>query len=351
MNRRDFLKATAATPLLAGLSMAAFPTKARAESQLTLATTGGSWGNGIYTSFVTERGLDLSPARAQEIESVSATKLIAQCSTPPYSVLANSDADALLIAQNGCARDYDLDIVTNYKDIFRAAVMPETNGLRHWYAPFSLAIWGIGYNSKNVASAPSEFMDLWTEKYRGRVGIPAYGWRGIYIFHSVNKLLGGTEENVEPGIEAFGELVRKQKAVIVENMDQGLNLLQSGEIDAMPFPNGRCFTLQRKGVPIEFAFVPGAFLSRGGMVVAAHTEFAADAMRIVNASLSPEGQVSFTKKFLYPPANKKAELPTDMAHYAVKEEQLERVAQLDLLRINELRSVHLDQWNRKVLGG
>lgn len=349
MDRRSFLQSASATSLLSALGVSV-PRHVHAEAQLTLATTGGSWGNGIYSSFVTEPGLKLVIARAQELESISAAKLIAQCATSPYSVLANSDADALVIAQNGCARNYDLDIVTNYKDIFSTAVLPPTRGLQHWYAPFSLAIWGVGYNTSKVA-APKSFMDLWTERYKGRVGIPAYGWRGLYIFHSVNQMLGGNEDNIRPGIDAFGELVRKQKAVIVENMDQGMNLLQSGEIDAMPFPNGRCFMLQRKGIPIGFAFVPGSFLSRGGMVIAANSQFAADANRIVNASLDPAAQVSFTSKFHYAPANRKSKLPADMAHYAVNEKQLENVAKLDLIKINELRSRHLEEWNRKVLGG
>jgi putative spermidine/putrescine transport system substrate-binding protein len=348
MKRRAFLEASSVTALATlGAGLFSSP-RAFAESQLTIATTGGSWGAGILSSFITEPGLGLKPARAQEIESVSATKLIAQCDNPPFSLLANGDADALLIAQGGCAADYDLSIVTNYKDIFPATVLPPANGLKHWYAPFSLAIWGIGYNTKSQP-APKTFLDLWSDKYKGKIGLPAYGWRGLYVFHSVNKLLGGSEENIKPGIDAFSDLVKKNKAVMVENMDQGLNLFTSGEIDAMPFPNGRCFTLQQKGLPIGFSFVGGSILSRGGMVIAGKTAFSADANRIVNASLDPAAQVSFTKKFLYPPANRKAVLPPDMAHYAVNEKQLETVAQLDLIKINLLRSVHLAEWNKRVL--
>ena len=46
---------------------------------------------------------------------------MANCGTPPFSSLAVLQAEANFLALGGCLEDYNLDIVTNYKDIVDTA--------------------------------------------------------------------------------------------------------------------------------------------------------------------------------------------------------------------------------------
>jgi ABC-type Fe3+ transport system substrate-binding protein len=88
---------------------------------------------------------------------------------------------------------------------------------------------GLVYNTKE-ASKPASYQDLLNPKYKGRVGIPTYGWVGNSWLQVLNKTLGGNEDNVDPGIKFLAELVRKNEAVIIENTDAALKAFTREEI-------------------------------------------------------------------------------------------------------------------------
>jgi ABC-type thiamine transport system substrate-binding protein len=72
---------------------------------------------------------------------------------------------------------------------------------------------------------------------------------------------------------------------------------------------------------------------------------------LVNASFTPEYQLIMSKRLRYPPANKTAVLPPDMAAMAITEKQLENTVRLDWVTINASRGENLEKWNKQVLGG
>jgi putative spermidine/putrescine transport system substrate-binding protein len=135
--------------------------------------------------------------------------------------LAVLQAEANFLALGGCLQDYDLDICTNYKDIIDSAKEPPRGPLKNWFSPFVLIVMGLVYNTKE-ASKPASYQDLLNPKYKGRVGIPAYGWVGNSWLQVLNKTLGGDEDNVDPGIKFLAELVKKNDAVVIENTDAAL---------------------------------------------------------------------------------------------------------------------------------
>jgi putative spermidine/putrescine transport system substrate-binding protein len=77
-----------------------------------------------------------------------------------------------------------------------------------WYGSIVMLVWGLTYNTKQ-ASKPVSFQDMWDPKYRGKVGIPAYGWYGMMFLHEINRMLGGTEAHVSKGLAAMADLVKK----------------------------------------------------------------------------------------------------------------------------------------------
>ena len=40
----------------------------------------------------------------------------------------------MLLAEGGCVADYDLDIVTNYKDVLNLSKEPPRKGLKNYFA-------------------------------------------------------------------------------------------------------------------------------------------------------------------------------------------------------------------------
>src|ERR1700722_1628569 len=75
--------------------------------------------------------------------------------------------------------------------------------------------------------------DLLNPKYKGRVGIPTYGWVGNSWLQVLNKTHGGDEDNVDPGIKFLAELVKKNEAVIIENTDATMKGFTRKEIVIM----------------------------------------------------------------------------------------------------------------------
>ena len=131
---------------------------AGAEDAFTIASTGGSWGDGLKQAYVLkadfEKRFNAQVSYAHMIDSVIATKVIAQCGNPPYTVSgAHGEAEAILMADGSCVEPYDLNIVTNYKDIYETARLPSRRGMDAWWASFMMLVFGLTYNTKEAGEA------------------------------------------------------------------------------------------------------------------------------------------------------------------------------------------------------
>jgi putative spermidine/putrescine transport system substrate-binding protein len=327
---------------------------ARAEEKFTIASTGGSWQEGVKQAFVDAPGLEakfkLPIAMSGQIESVAVAKILAQPDNPPYSVSSHGDPEAILLADKGLLMSYDDSVLANYKNIYPAATQPPRDGLGAWYGSVLMLVWGLAYNTKEAAK-PATWQDMWNPKYKGRVGLPAYGWYGMMFLHQINRMLGGTEADTSKGMAAIADLVKKNDAVLLENIDQTITAFQREEIVIGPFFNGRTLTLQNKGVPLDIVYPPQSVSLGAGFVILKTTKFPELSQAFVNASFDPGYQLIMAKKIGYPPANKTAPLPPELAPAAVTEKQLENCAKLDWVTINQYRGDNLDRWNKQVLGG
>lgn len=353
MTRRSFLYRTglsAASVLLAehGLMRPAW-----AEEKFTVASTGGSWGEGVRESFVAGPGFEaqqgVEVSYSHQLESVATSKIIAQCGNPPFSVSGHGEAEAILMADAECLSGYDLSIVTNYKNLYPTAKLPPRGGMDAYWGSFIMLVFSLTYNTKH-ASEPASFEDMLRSEYKDRIGIPAYGWYGMYWLHAFNKSLGGDENNISPGIEAAAKLVKEHGAIIIENVDQGMKAFTREEIVIAPFWNGRTFALQEQGVPVKMAYVPGTIQIGNGSVILKGSKFSEAAQHYVNNTLKGENQVGMTKRFRYPPSDSTYKLPAEMAHYALPSTAVDQVVSLDWATINAKRAEYLERWNKEVLG-
>jgi putative spermidine/putrescine transport system substrate-binding protein len=326
---------------------------AHAEENFTLASTGASWGEGLKASFIDapkfEEKNAVKVTQEFAIDSVFTAKAMASCGNPPFSSVAVLQAEANFLALGGCLQDYDLGICTNYKDIVDSAKEPPRGQLKHWFAPFALIIMGLVYNTKE-ASKPASYQDLLNPKYKGRVGIPAYGWVGNSWLQVLNKTLGGNEDNVDPGIKFLADLVKKNDAVVLENTDATLKAFTREEIVIMPFWNGRTFVLQNQGVPLDIEYIPGTMLVGNGFPILRGGKFIEKTNQFANTTMNGEYQIIMTKRFFYPPSNRSAKLPPDLAKYAFPADKEKNVVAIDYEKMNAHKSKYLDRWNKEVLG-
>lgn len=349
LSRRQLLKQAAVLIVLS--EMTGRPV--HAETTFTFGNLGGSWGDGMVKAF--SDGGRFTQKTKQTIQQLNApypvliARLLAQPNDPPYTVADLLDIEQFMAADAGVIQDYNLDIVTNYKDIYPTAVQPARNGLKHWCSSYTLPLVSLTYNTKYV-TRPTKWEDMWNAKYKGRIAIPDFGWYGQIWLNAVNKQLGGSETNLDPGIAAVAELVHKNNAIVLKTTEQAIRAFKSEQVLIMPYWNGRTSLLQDDGVPVEMAYVPGTIQLHNGLIITKKTPFAEAANEFVNNALDGDLQLQLTRMFKYPPANKTVKIPPELAKYAIPSGALDAVVPLDWAKINSQRVATLDRWNKEVLG-
>lgn len=346
ISRRTALAAMGSS-VVAGLALpvSAPWTPARAQGRpFTWAATGGTWGDTLKRVFVEPfaKAQGLEVTHSAQLESVAASKILASCGSPPFDVSNGPQADYDLLNDSKCLEAYDPAVVKNLGDIYPEAKEGD------FYAAFNILLFGMCWNTKQ-AKKPATFMDLLKADYKGLVGIPAYGWYGMAWLHALNKTLGGTEDNIDPGIAAVAEMVRKNKAVVVENADHGTRLMESGEVVIMPYWNGRTARLQEAKIPAAFEIVPGTVLVGSGFSVTKGGPYTKQAQALVQTTLEPEKQLEFTRWSKYPPSNKTVKLPPELEGISIPAGALEKTAKINWKKVNEHRSKYLERWNKEVL--
>ena len=347
-SRREIMKLFGITSATIALIEAGKVSPANAARDFVWATTGGSWGEHQEEIFV--KGGDfaklanVTPTHAFQLETVTASKIVAANGNTPYDVSNHGEAEVVMLKEAGLILPYKTALMPNYADVYDTAKMGD------YYASTSFLLFGLVWNSKEIAKEPTSFEELMKPEYSGRVGVPAFGWYGMYWLHGLNQALGGNEDNIAPGMKFAADLIKKNKAIIVENADHGKKLMGQGEIIINPFWNGISAQLQRDGVPTKFATVPGTLALGTGFLILKGTPYEDAANQFVNISLDPKLQVQFSTWNLYPPTNRKAVLPPELDDIKVTEAQLAKTAKLDWAKVVQHKAEYLKRWNEEVLG-
>lgn len=343
LSRRSILKAAGAG--LASTSMISLPHVGNAQGRpFTWASTGGTWGETIKRVFIDPfaQSQNLQPVHAAQLESVAMSKVLASCGNPPYDVSNGSQADFDLLNDSKCVEPLDPGIVKSLGEIYPEAKQGD------FYAAFNILLFGMTWNTKE-ASKPTSYKDLLLDKYKGRIGIPAYGWYGMPWLHAVNRELGGNEDDITPGITSIAEMVRKNKAIVIENADHGSRVMESGEVVIMPYWNGRTVRLQEAKIPAAFELVPGTVSVGSGFSITKGSQYVKQAQAFIEGTLDGARQLEFSKWSKYPPANRTVKLPPELEGIAIPAGALEKAAKLNWKKVNDYRSKYLERWNKEVL--
>lgn len=349
IERRDFLKyaATIGGGLLMGGGIP-LPRTASAKTKFTLGRVGGSWGEGLKKVFVEGSGFkekfDLDVEYSVQMPSVAVTKAITYKESPVFDAMDSyPPGTAKILAAGALMPELDLNMLTNYEDIVPQG---KTGNYAVGYC-FTNQV--LAYNTKYV-KRPESYHDLWNPKYKGHVGIPAYGWVGNYFLHAINKFLGGTEDNTMLAIEALADLMKKQKPIVADTVDLVKKLFHREELWIMPFWDGRTHQLIDEGVPVDFVWHKDFLSLTQEFAVMKNTKIPKICMEFVNLSLDPKVQVEFMKIFKYSPTNRKCKIPKELEKNMVSEKDMEKAAKIDWIKVMEHVEKNLELWNKHVLG-
>ena len=183
----------------------------------------------------------LVPSESQDIVA----QIKAAQGYSPFDAMPNGEPPHLTAIRDGYIQKVDPAKLSNYGKVF-----PEFIAKSGGYGvPASYSLIGLAYNEKMLKTPPKAWTDLWSQEYRGKVGIPrASSNLGLGVLAIAAKVFGGSEDRLEPGWAKLQEL----KPLVGRSPTQLLQMLEREEIAIAPIWNNDAAGAAAKGLPVKF---------------------------------------------------------------------------------------------------
>lgn len=281
--------------------------------------------NSVKVTFVPASGADgLAKAMAREVDVIHADM-----------------AWAYRGEAQGAFEKLDPKIVPNLAALFPKARFSEYGVITNF------GQYGISYNPKEVAPAPTSWLDLWNPKYDGAVTTSGFDAANIELLVLMARLNGGSEDNIDPGFVKMAEL-GKHITVFYNQHAQLLDLFRNQEVVMARWLRGRVDWANKQGVPLKFvAPKEGAI----GLVSTVHvvkgrpnTELA---MKFVNHLLGAKSQKAYATDLDYTPARAGLDLSGIDVPYG--EEAVSSLLIADWKKIVPKMDAWKERWEKQVV--
>ena len=356
-SRRQFLKTTlGAAGTMAGASYGLnFLTPKIAEAKqvdLNFLFAGGTWKKWFEQSFTMPFAKE-NNCKIIISSGDSASQMVrvrAEKGNPSFDFIHVQQINAMQLGSVGLLEEWTNENIPNLKDVHPAFKNP-------YHAGKVVAPYGLAYNTKTSSKDVTSWYDLWDPAFKGKVGIPKWPWVGETWFNAVNKVFGGTEANISPGIEKCRQLVKENKAVILDSVEHTKNLFVSGEIWIAPYYTARTNQAIKAGAPLNFVYPKEGGLGWyfGTAIIKGRPEENRQmAFQFANYTLDPQKQLAFSTLCGYPPTNTKAMamLPADRKDLFLTPEQMDNLGKIkiDYVKMLENSDKAGERWNKEVLG-
>ncbi|HXF81540.1 MAG TPA: extracellular solute-binding protein, partial [bacterium] len=312
---------------------------------------GGTWKEyfeRIYARpFEKERGVRVVFSVGDSGQQIS--RVIAERANQRFDMIHIHQYAAAQLNELGLLVPPDPRVVTHLRDVDEAFRFPFFVG--KVLAPFGLAV-----NTKRAPKKVTSWKDLWDPAFAGKVAVPKWEWVGNTWFYAVNRVWGGTETNIDPGIAKCRELVRANRAVIMNNVEHGIALLTNEETWIQPFYTARTEQARDAGAPVEFVFPAEGGLNwtfNLGIIKGRSAASTTLAQEFLNSTLEPVRQAQFGILTGYPPTNRRAQaLLPRTSNVLLTPEQMANLGKMrfDIKAMLENRDRHAERWNKEVLG-
>lgn len=181
-----------------------------------------------------------------------------------------------------------------------------------------LVIWcyGLCYNTKLVAQAPTKWRDLWDPRFKGKAAInEALLEQTVQM---VNMAWNGRTTPI--GDDVFQKLteLRPNLLTLWNNAAQAEQLLRQGEIAITPFWNGRVYNLEKEGVPLEFVVPEEGMFVRASLYAMPRNPTNPELMlKYLNFIMGAPRQSLLAEQFFYGSGNRQVQVSSDLARKIV----------------------------------
>jgi putative spermidine/putrescine transport system substrate-binding protein len=341
----------AVAALLAGCSPSASSSSDSAGSadagSISINSFGGTFQEAVETEviapFEDETGITVDVTTAIGSEALTQLKASDDAFDVAYmdlGIVAQAKAADLL-------QPLDMDLIPSATELYPLAV--DENG--YWVAELT-SMTGIAYNTEKVTTPPTSWLDLWDEKYAGKVAISnVSGTAGYQFLVEAAILNGGSEKDIDPGFEAIQDL--KPNIVAIYNTpDEMSKLLSSGEAWLGPWYADRTSALKASGAPVAFVEPKeGAIAVLSVMVIPKGSTKLDEASKYIDFQISADINKAFVSAIAEGPTNSTVELDDeflDANYLPYGEDAINDLISLDYDTIGASLSDWVTRWTAEI---
>ncbi|SFI02204.1 putative spermidine/putrescine transport system substrate-binding protein [Collimonas sp. OK307] len=215
---------------------------------------------------------------------------------------------------------------------------------------------GIGYNKKMFDekgwAAPTSWMDFADPKYKGKVVFQSIqsSTFGLHSFLMFNRLVGGTDKNVEPGFQKWGSTVGPNVLEYLSSSAKISEMVQTGETAIFPLTPTAIANLKAKGIPAEFATPKeGAVMLMVGACALKNNSEPDLSQKLAEYLLSAGSQAKAMEYANAIPINKNVKIPESVqAKIGNIDKLMKNINTVDWDVINKERAAWNDRWSRMI---
>ncbi len=315
---------------------------------LTINSFGGAYEEAhrkcIITPFEEATGANVQVVTAYSADGFA--QLRAQRDAPQFDVIHFSGGQEIVAAAEGLLSPIDPASLSNVDGLVEAA-RPNLEGGEG--PSYSIVALGLLYNAE-VLDGPANWTDLtnpeWFENLVLTDMSNTYGMQGFLM---LNQALGGSLDDIQPGLDAVAEML-DGGAIVVSTSPEIMQEFAQNDAWVAPYSSDYAFVLQDAGLPIGFnqaaEGTPGVYITANLVAGRPNQELA---LQLIDRSISPEAQVCFAEEMGYAPTNVNAELTGETAENTpFGAEALAGLVRFDPQVIEERRSEWVDAWNRTI---
>lgn len=272
-------------------------------------------------------------------------KMRAEKNNPSLDVVIFSGGQEQIAKKEDLIMELDPSLFENIDDLYPSAVNSEGYTVTFGYESL-----GLIYDENKISSPPTSWKDLWKEEYSGNVGlVDVSNTYGYYFLLAAALMEGGSEDNIQPGLDIVQDLVPNTAAIVSASPEVG-NLFAQEEVVIAPFDSGYAYTFAEQGVPVNFATPKeggiGIYMTANVVKGSQNPELA---QKYIDFLLRPEIQTLTAEGGGYSPTNTKTELPNELQDIIpYGEESFNNLIKLDLEKVNNKRSEYTEQWNKLI---
>jgi putative spermidine/putrescine transport system substrate-binding protein len=327
------LRVVVAAAAVVGLGLG-FAAPLSAE-ELVVGSFGGSFADNLKTCHVAafEKATGATVSLKLGNSSQFAAALRAAAGNPDMDIVYIDNSLAAQAHNEGLTQTIDRAKLKSAPDI-----LPSAWGKDDSYVVAMVSATTLVYNPKLVKTPPTSWLDLADPAYAGKYAIgDISGTAGLQFLLELNKLKGGTLEDITPGINAI-KPIAQGATVLYTQADQLLSLFEREEIAIAPWYPDRAGVAIDKGLSLAVAYPKeGAVGILPAVVIPKGT-----------AVLSAEGQSCFSEHAYIGAVNTKVTLSDKVKALVPNGESLQNTWFVDPEMIAKNSANWTRRWQREV---